>query len=101
MINTPKNRISQLRKQQNMTQVQLAEKSGLPCHRIQQYERQTASPSAEDICTLTTALNTSADYLLGLTNRPTIYVDDLPTDIISALEDLINTFCRKDKQARD
>lgn len=101
MINTPKNRISQIRKQQNMTQEQLAEKSGLPYHRIQQYEYQTASPSAEDICVLTTTLHTSADYLLGLTNRPALYVDDLPIDIISALEDLINTFCRKEKQARD
>lgn len=63
-------RIKELRKQQNLTQGDLAEKVGMTYVQIGRYEVRGAKPSSEVLSRLAEALNTTTDYLMnGETNE--------------------------------
>lgn len=55
---------------ENMTIDDLSEKSGIPKKRIDRYFRKNVKPSVEEFCYLYSALNVTADYLIGNTDDP-------------------------------
>ena len=59
-------RLTELRKENGLTQQQLAEKVGTTSDSIYSWEKGRSQPSIEMICALCLALGVSADYLLGL-----------------------------------
>ncbi len=64
-------RIRQRRQVVGMTQPELAEKVHTTKQAISHYENSRSTPSKEMLILLANALETSTDYLLGLTEDPT------------------------------
>lgn len=63
-------RLLRLRKERGITQTELGERLGVTQNQISRYERGAVNPSVETLIQLTQILNTSADYLLGLSPNP-------------------------------
>ena len=63
-------RLKQLRQLRGHTQESLSEMVGLGNKQIWRYESETTYPDGETIALLAQALETSTDYLLGLTDDP-------------------------------
>ncbi len=63
-------RISELRKAQQITQAQLAADLGINQNQISRYENGVIKPSMDTLALMAKMLNTSTDYLLGLSNVP-------------------------------
>lgn len=87
------NRINTALAQRDMLQKDLAEVLGVTHNTISYYCRGTRGPQLEQLPKIAEALNTTTDYLLGITDDPNIQksaVDDLgltPT-VISKIENL-------------
>lgn len=64
-------RIHQLRRAKHLTQEELAAAAEVDQSRISDYERSKENPTAPTLEKLAKALDTSVDYLLGLTDDPT------------------------------
>ena len=62
------NRIKDLRIENGMTQTQLAQKIGVATNTISQYEKGLSKTSIDVIVKLAVILETTTDYLLGLTD---------------------------------
>lgn len=60
-----------LREELGLTQEELAEKIDVSLPQINRYEHGKNNPTSDIIVKIAVALNTSADYLLGLTDDPT------------------------------
>lgn len=75
-------RIKQARKEQHLTQEQLAETCSISTSFLGHIERGTRVPSIETLYSLCSALNVSADYLLGLSLETAIkpLADDLTVE---------------------
>lgn len=63
-------RVKKLRDGLKMSQDELGELLGVDGRQIIRYEKPNANPNSLAIYQLATALNTSSDYLLGLTDDP-------------------------------
>ncbi len=77
------NRIKEVRKQKKLSQVELASKLGVNQTAISQWERGSTLPSGNLLPKLTALLDTSSDYLLGISDEPPVKID--PDDIISKI----------------
>jgi len=64
-------RIRAMRKLNNLTQKQLAEKVNVSAQVISNWEREYTDPGHDNVAMLAKVLNCSADYLLGNTDDPT------------------------------
>lgn len=62
--------IKEARKQAGLTQMELAEKLGIPYQSVGQWERDVRNPKYESLCRIADALNTSVSYLLGQDGAP-------------------------------
>jgi transcriptional regulator with XRE-family HTH domain len=62
---TIKDRIRQLRETRRLTQLELAEKAGLPAATISHFETGIRTPGTTTLHRLAEALEVSVDYLLG------------------------------------
>lgn len=69
------NRIKELRKKLGITQGELAEKLNVQRQIISYYETGSRTPNIDDIIILANAFNTSADYLLGLSDTSTTDIE--------------------------
>jgi transcriptional regulator with XRE-family HTH domain len=63
-------RLRKAREDANLTQEELAEKIGMGVLQINRYENEKNDPTADVLGRIATALNVSADYLIGLTDDP-------------------------------
>ena len=63
-------RLVLLRKSNNLTQKQLAAKTGLSELAIQHYEAQRRKPAFDVLLTLADYFNVSLDYLVGRSDNP-------------------------------
>lgn len=63
-------RLNQFRKEHGMSQSELAEKLGLDQNQISRYERGVISPSYDSLKHMARMFDTTADYLIGLTDDP-------------------------------
>jgi len=79
-------RITQLRKKYKKTQYDLADEIGVSQNLISRYERGALNPSMETLLLLCDALHTTADYLLGRSDKqhadaePDAHPDLTPTE---------------------
>jgi transcriptional regulator with XRE-family HTH domain len=83
-------RIKQRRIQLGMSQEELAFKVGTSQKQISRYERDRNDPTGEVLARLAHALNTTTDYILGITDSPDNTVnennlDDLEIEMITLL----------------
>lgn len=62
------NRIKELRLEQNMKQSDLAKAIGVAVNTVCQYEKGTSKVSIDVLANLAVVLDTTTDYLLGLTD---------------------------------
>jgi len=78
-------RITQLRKQQNLSQEELAKKVGVSRTIVGNYERNENTPSTEVIIKLAKVFNVSVDYLIGEGQ-----LSNLDKDVLRRIEDIEN-----------
>lgn len=64
------NRIREIRKEKGLSQLELARKLNVNQTAVSQWERGTTLPSASVLLKLSSILDTSSDYLLGISNDP-------------------------------
>ena len=90
-------RLRKLRKRRNMTQIDLAERLEISPSTVSSYERDTADPSINVLIKLSSILDVSTDYLLGLENREYVSIDGLsPENAKLAREMVANMKKKKD-----
>ena len=63
-------RIREMREDQGMSQTELAQRCGLGEKGIWRYENGQGDPSADVLARISRELDISADYLLGLSDKP-------------------------------
>lgn len=75
-------RVRELRERRNMTQPELASLLGVNPRQILRYEKGETDPNSETLGALAVILNTTSDYLIGLTNdpKPRLVAADLVED---------------------
>lgn len=78
-------RLKEMRKQNNLTMLQLADKLGVGKSTIAGYEGAERRPSQDRLKELALIFNTSTDYLLGITDDPTPRNND-STDLMQILK---------------
>lgn len=94
-------RIIQLRKEQGMTQYDLADALGISQNQISRYERGAFNPSVETLADLARVLNTTPDYLLGFSNTPHPDAPPAPApDLTEPQAELLALMARRDLAAQ-
>lgn len=88
-------RIRTLRKRDNITQAQLAQKLGLTKSVISAYETDLRLPSYDILINIARVFNVTTDYLLGLEPKQNIDLSGLTPTEISALQNLVKAIQRK------
>ena len=88
-------RIYKLRMAFGWTQVQLAQKLNITKQTVSNWENDNIQPSIEMLIKLSKLFNTSTDYLLGLTPKNTIAVDELPTEFVAHIVQIIDDYKAK------
>jgi transcriptional regulator with XRE-family HTH domain len=76
-------RLRKLRKEKKLTQKQLAIDIGTHERVIQQYELDERKPNYDAIICFSRYFHTSSDYLLGLSDDPTIHAPTVDDDRLS------------------
>ena len=77
-------RIKRARKLSVLSQSQLAKSMGLSLMTIRRWETGEVSPRINEIQKLAQILNTSVEYLIGISNNP--YLSETERDLFAALE---------------
>ena len=85
-------RLKELRKQQGLTQVQVAERLGLSKAVISSYEVASRHPSYDILIKMAAIYGVTTDYLLGLDNRRLIDVSWLTPNQLTAVEALLKSY---------
>lgn len=88
-------RISELRASFGWNKVQLAEKLNISKQTVSNWENENIQPSIEMLVRLAKLFHTSTDYLLGLSDAPTINVEGLPSSFIAHLTQIITDYKQK------
>ena len=83
-------RIKSVRISNNLNQVQIAKIINVTKQSVSNWEHNNIQPSVDIIRDISTKFNVSTDYLLELNDRLTLYVDDLPIEVIMHLQQIIN-----------
>lgn len=99
MIDGLATRLQTLRKQNNLTQKQVAERIGASPSSISDYEVASREPSYEKLVKLSYLYSCSTDYLLGKSSQapsPSLSTDGLTDEQIQLLSALIKTMKRND-----
>lgn len=69
-------RLKDLRENRNLSQIEVASRLNVERATISGYERNVTTPSLDILKKLALLYNTSSDYLLGLTGREIIFLDN-------------------------
>ena len=96
MVNFSEN-IKKLRRQQHMTQKELAERIGISKAMISAYETEMRYPSYDVLIKLATIFNVTTDFLLGLEKQNTVDITDLDEEEIQVVVNFISV-CKKRKK---
>ena len=83
-------RLKELREAKHLSQVDVVKRLDVTRSTISGYERNTIMPRAEQLIKLAVLYNTSVDYMLGITNRSYLYLDDLSTSQQRTILDIVN-----------
>ena len=82
-------RLRELRERKNLSQADVAARLNLTRGQISAYECNTSYPSVEKLIDLAVFLNVSVDYLLGINNRPCIFLDDFSPSQQKSIQKII------------
>jgi len=82
-------RLQKLRKAKKLSQEEVAVRLNVGRSTISGYERNTITPSAEQLVSIARLYNTSLDYIMGMDNRPCIYLDDLSSSQQRTILDIV------------
>ena len=91
-------RISELRRSYNWTQVQLAEKLNVAKQTVSNWENDNIQPSIDMLVKLSKVFNVSTDYLLGNEPLKTINADGLSDNEIAHINFIINDYKKLHKK---
>ena len=80
-------RLAQVRRSQNLTQEQLAEKLGVTRQAVSRWESDTAYPETDKIIRMAALFGVSCDYLLGVSGEPAPAVDKPPSPVTRLLRE--------------
>lgn len=104
-------RMTALRMLRNMSQVELAQRTGMTAPAISQIESGTRLPAFNSIIKIADALDFSIDYLIGRSHKPlstgptierlTRYAEQLPTEDLELLIQLAERLAKKNRQRLD
>ena len=91
-------RLQELRVKKGFTQREVADK--LKCHSntVGYYEINSRKPSYSVLKKLAHIYNTSTDYILGFTDRTSIFIDDLPKSKQDMILDLLKSMRAEEAQ---
>ena len=82
-------RLAQERRNQNLTQEQLAEKLGVTRQAVSRWESDTAYPETDKILRMAALFGVSCDYLLGASNEPSPAPDRPPSPVTRILRETV------------
>ncbi len=85
-------RLRELRTGKNLTQSQVASRLNLSKATISGYENNIKTPSLEALTKLAVFYGVSADYILGLENRPMLPADGLTGPQLNLVKQLMEEF---------
>ena len=85
-------KLRQLRQEKGYTQQQLADKLGITKGSVSAYEPSAKYPSGDVLRKIAVTLNTSTDFLLGLSDERVFNLDFLTDDQIHIINSLIAEF---------
>ncbi len=94
------NRIKELRKKRNITQVRLSIAAEVSQETISAYESGKAEPKMEKLVKIADFLNTTTDYLLGRTNDDSSLRDISNQIVDEQLNELLNNYARLNNYQR-
>ena len=94
------NRIKELRKKRNITQIRLSIAAEVSQETISAYESGKAEPKMEKLIKIADFLNTTTDYLLGRTNDDSPLNDVMNNIVDEQLTELLNNYARLNKLQR-
>ncbi len=83
-------RLRELRLQRGYTQEALAERLDLGIRQIHRYEKHLSDPAGNIVAKIALELNTSSDYLLGLTDDPSPLIEN--SDFSSEEKQLLHAY---------
>ena len=83
-------RIKELRTAFGMSQVTLAEKTGVTKQCVSNWENGYIQPSIDALIKLTEVFSAGADYMLGLTNKRTIDITGLTDIQIARIQGIVD-----------
>lgn len=84
-------RLKELREARQLSQQEVAARLEVGRTTVSGYERNTITPSVEQLVRMAILYNTSLDYMMGLDNRACFYLDDLSK---SQQETVMDIVCR-------
>jgi len=82
-------RLKELRKNQGMTQLQVAERVGISKAMVSSYEVSARQPSYEVLVKLAALYGVTTDYLLGVERDRVVNVNGLSESNIALINDLV------------
>lgn len=88
-------RLKKLRKNRKMTQAQVACRLHLSKSTVSGYESNIKTPSVDVLKKLAILYDVSADFLLGLEDRESLYIHDLSESQQKILAELLSEFRTK------
>ena len=90
-------RLKKLRKQEGLTQQNLADRLGVTKSVVSYYELQERYPSPEILIKLASIFHVSCDFLLGLDMKESISLSGLTSDDIKIVKNLADHLRSKNK----
>lgn len=94
-------RIARLRIQRGLTQLELSKACGVSVSTIKNWESGLYEPHLDHIKALCTALRTSADYLLGLSEKHMVSLEDLEDSDVEYIKQTIQILLNKNSRIRN
>lgn len=95
-------RLKELRKNKHLSQSEAGKRLGVTRSTISAYERNVKTPSVDILVQIAVLYNVSIDYIMGLKNRTSLYLDDLSESqqqtIIDIVERLKSEFKNEPKR---
>lgn len=91
MISILAKRLQELRLKNNLSQLQMGQRTNLSPSVISSYETGARTPTLENLITIASVFKVSTDYLLGLEHEDRLNTDGLSREDIEALQTLISS----------
>lgn len=88
-------RLKQLREAKQLSQQEAAERLSVGRSTISGYERNTITPSVEQLVRMAVLYNTSLDYMMGIDDRACLFLDDLDEGQQQTVIDIVDRLKRE------